>query len=114
MTLLLVMLGGAIGAVTRYGADRLIPAAAIPPATLAVNVAGSFILGVLAGAGSALPGTVGALLGTGFCGALTTWSTFAFQTVDLADRGARRTAALNVIATLTAGFAAVWLGRCLG
>ena len=113
MTLLLVMLGGAVGALARYAADRMLPAWEIPLATLIVNVAGSFLLGFLAGAGSAVPGPVGALLGTGFCGALTTWSTFAFQTVDLAGHGGRRMAVLNVVATLTAGFAAAWLGRGL-
>ena len=111
MTLLLVMLGGAAGAVARYVADRLVPAWDIPLATLAVNVAGSFVLGILAGAGSTVPEPVGALLGTGFCGALTTWSTFAFQTVDLGVRGPRRMAVVNVAATLIVGFAAVWLGR---
>jgi CrcB protein len=114
MTLLLVMLGGAVGAVTRYVVDRLLPAWDIPLATLAVNVAGSFLLGLLTGAGSTVPGPVGALLGTGFCGALTTWSTLAFQTVELGVRGPRRMAVLNVVATLTAGLAAVWLGRRLG
>ncbi|HEX8348048.1 MAG TPA: CrcB family protein, partial [Actinoplanes sp.] len=94
MTLLLVMLGGAVGALARYAADRMLPAWEIPLATLIVNVAGSFLLGFLAGAGSAVPGPVGALLGTGFCGALTTWSTFAFQTVDLAGHGGRRMAVL--------------------
>jgi CrcB protein len=113
VTLLLVMIGGAVGAVTRYATDRLLPAWKIPLATLVVNVAGSFLLGLLAGAGSTVPGTVGALIGTGFCGALTTWSTFAFQTVDLARLGARRWAVLNVVVTLLAGFAAVWLARSL-
>lgn len=113
MTLLLVMLGGAVGAVTRFAADRVLNAWDMPLATFVVNVTGSFILGLLTGAGSTLPGAVGALVGTGFCGALTTWSTFAFQTVDLAGVGARRMAALNVAVTLVAGFAAVWLGRRL-
>jgi CrcB protein len=114
VTLFLVMLGGAVGAAVRYAVDRILPAGDIPLATLTVNVAGSFLLGLLAGAGSSVPGAVGALVGTGFCGALTTWSTFAFQTVDLARRGARRMSVLNVAATLLAGFAAVWLGRSLG
>jgi CrcB protein len=87
------------------------PTAVIPLGTFTVNVTGSFLLGLLAGLGTAVPGAWGALLGTGFCGALTTWSTFAFQTVDA---GSRRIAALNVAATLVVGFGAVLLGRALG
>jgi CrcB protein len=111
MTLLLVMLGGALGAVTRYIVDRLMPAWDIPLATLAVNVVGSFLLGLLAGLGGTVPGPVGALIGTGFCGALTTYSSFAFQTMDLPSR---RAGALNVAATLVIGFGAVWVGHALG
>jgi CrcB protein len=110
MTLVLVMLGGAVGATIRHLVDRLMPPSVIPLGTLIVNVAGSLLLGLLAGLGSGLPGEVGALVGTGFCGALTTWSTFAFQTVEA---GSRRVAALNVAATLLVGFGAVVLGRVL-
>ena len=142
MTLLLVMLGGAAGAVVRYLVDQVLchrstsapahsampdtgaattpnhhaPAAETPApgpfphGTLAVNVAGSLILGLLAGLGSGVPGPVGALLGTGFCGALTTWSTFAVQTVQLVPR---RLAVLNVAATLVLGLGAAVLGRAL-
>ena len=110
VTLLLVMLGGAVGAVIRHLVDRLMPAAVIPLGTLAVNVAGSFVLGLLAGLGSSLSGGVGALVGTGLCGALTTWSTFAFQTVEA---GSRWAAALNVAATLVIGLAAVVAGRAV-
>jgi CrcB protein len=113
MTLLLVMLGGALGAVARYAVDLIVPALRIPVATLIVNVLGSAVLGALAGVGSALPGPVGALLGAGFCGALTTYSTFAYQTVDLARQRPRWVAALYVAATLALGLAAVWLGRSL-
>jgi CrcB protein len=110
MTLLLVMLGGALGAVVRHLVDLAMPRAVVPLGTLTVNVAGSLLLGLLAGLGTAVPDGWGALLGTGFCGALTTWSTFAFQTVDA---GSRWAAALNVAATLVAGFGAVLLGHAL-
>lgn len=111
MNLLLVMLGGAAGALARYLVDRLMPAFVVPLATLTVNVAGSFLLGLLAGLGSTLPGSLAALVGVGFCGALTTWSTFAFQTIEA---GSRRAALGNVAATLIIGFVAVVLGRGLG
>jgi CrcB protein len=111
MTLLLVMLGGAVGALARYLVDRLMPAFVVPLATLTVNTTGSLLLGLLAGLGSTLPGTLAALVGVGFCGALTTWSTFAFQTVEA---GSRRAAVGNVAATLVIGFAAVVVGHAAG
>lgn len=122
MTLLLVVLGGSVGAVVRYVVDRLVTERTapqrrligvvfrIPVATLLVNVVGSFILGLLAGLGEAVPDPLGALLGIGFCGALTTWSTFAFQSVEL---GRRWAAVVNVAATLVLGFGAVLIGRAL-
>jgi CrcB protein len=111
MTLALVMLGGAAGAVLRHLVDRLLPGShRIPVATLAVNVAGSFALGMLSAAGDALPRALLLLLGVGFCGALTTWSTFAFQSLDLESRW---WAAANVAATLVLGIGAATLGRAV-
>ena len=109
MTLVLVMLGGAFGAVVRYAVDQWTPAWKLPLATLAVNVTGSLLLGLLAGLAGALTGPLGALLGTGFCGALTTWSTLAFQAVTLP----RRTAAIYLGVTLVLGLTAAWLGQTL-
>ena len=114
MTVLLVALGAAVGAPLRYLTDRLIQArigSRFPWGTLAVNVAGSLLLGFLAG----LPvePRVAALLGTGFCGALTTYSTFGWETVALAGEGARRHAVLNVVVSVFAGLAAAGLGLLL-
>ncbi|MGW0435240.1 fluoride efflux transporter CrcB [Micromonospora sp. NPDC003197] len=115
MSLLLVLVGGALGATIRFLVDRWVTAwigAALPWGTLVVNVSGSLLLGLLAGAGSALPGWLGYLLGTGLCGALTTYSTFSHETVRLADSGpgGRVRALLNVVATLTLGLGAAVLG----
>lgn len=109
MTVLLVMLGGAAGAVLRYAADRALPAGWLPWGTLAANVAGSFTLGLLAG----VTGGLAALLGTGLCGALTTYSTFGHQTVELAEQRQPGRALAYVSVSLSAGLAAVWLGRAL-
>ncbi|WP_329105850.1 fluoride efflux transporter CrcB [Micromonospora sp. NBC_01699] len=117
--LLLVLAGGAIGAACRFLVDRIATRRldrTLPWGTLTVNVAGSLVLGLLAGLGSALPGWVGVLVGTGFCGALTTYSTFSYETVRLAGETTygRLRALLYVAATLIAGLGAAALGWWLG
>ncbi|MER5625761.1 fluoride efflux transporter CrcB [Streptosporangium sp. NPDC002544] len=118
MNWLLVLLGGAVGAPLRYLTDRAVQArhdTVFPWGTFTVNVAGSLILGVLAGA--ALSGVVGTgvqlLLGTGFCGALTTYSTFSYETLRLAETGAVFFAVANVVASIVAGLGAVFAGLTL-
>ena len=114
MTLLLVLLGGAVGAPLRYLADGWVSArtrSALPWGTLTVNVAGSFVLGVLA---AAAPAWLVELAGTGLCGALTTFSTFSFETVRLVEEGRVRPALLNVAISLGLGLAAAALGWWLG
>ncbi|NHN40445.1 fluoride efflux transporter CrcB [Halorubellus sp. JP-L1] len=109
----LVGIGGALGAVARHAVyERVDDAdAAIPHATLAVNVLGSLVLGLATGLGAS--GVVGgdALLfvGTGACGAFTTFSTFAFETVDRAARSTRAAAA-NALGTLALALAGAALG----
>jgi CrcB protein len=115
---MLVMVGGAVGAAARFLADRAITARwgrTLPWGTLAVNLVGSLLLGLLAGAGGALPGWVGWVLGTGFCGAFTTYSTFGYESVHLAGQDAtgRVRALLNVTVTVAAGLAAAALGWLL-
>lgn len=115
MTALLVAVGAAIGAPLRYHLDRWLQrrtGALLPVGTLAVNVVGAFVLGVLATA--SVSGDARALLGVGLCGAFTTWSTFGYETVRLAEDGARGVAALNVVATLGLGLPAAALGWWLG
>lgn len=107
----MVALGAAMGAPARYLVDltlqrRLGPA--FPWGTLTVNAVGSLLLGSLLAL--SLPPEALALLGTGFCGALTTYSTFAHETVHLARAGARRRALVNVCAHLVLGLGAAWLG----
>jgi fluoride exporter len=114
MTLLLVLLGGAVGAPTRYLTDVAVQRLhrnSFPWGTWTVNVAGSFVLGVVAAAASTWVET---LVGTGFCGALTTYSTFGYETVRLAEEGETATAAVNVVASLAAGLVAAALGWWVG
>lgn len=107
----LVALGAALGAPARYLTDRLIQArhdSLFPWGTLAVNVIGSFLLGLLAGLPVSEP--VMAALGVGFCGALTTYSTFGYETVRLAQDRARFYATANVTASILAGLGAAYCG----
>jgi fluoride exporter len=111
MTVLAVIIGAALGAPARYLLDRAVQArhrSMFPWGTFAVNIVGSFILGVLAGANPA--GIVTSLVGTGFCGALTTYSTFGYETVRLMQEGAPRLALLNALASVVVGLAAAYLG----
>ena len=118
MTVLLVLLGGAVGAPARYLAERAVQrriADVFPWGTLCVNVIGSLVLGGVAAAtyaGSA-PSWVLTLVGTGFCGALTTFSTFGYETVRLLEDGARWEALGNAVLSLAVGMlacAAGWWG----
>lgn len=112
MIVVAVLLGGAIGSTLRYLTDLIVQsrhASLMPWGTFSVNVIGSFVLGMVAAADSS-SGTAYALWGTGFCGGLTTFSTFSFETVRLGERGALQIAALNVALSLLVGLAAVCLG----
>jgi CrcB protein len=114
VTVLLVALGAAVGAPLRYLTDRAVQSrheSGFPWGTLCVNLFGSLVLGLLTGlpAGHA----VSALLGTGFCGALTTYSTFSYETLRLAQDGRRWHAAANVTISIVAGLGAAYLGVML-
>ncbi|MFT4008527.1 MAG: fluoride efflux transporter CrcB [Nocardioidaceae bacterium] len=118
MTVLLVLLGGAVGAPVRYLTDVIVRArhdSVFPWGTFAVNVVGSFILGATVSSvvNAGAPTWVQALIGAGFCGALTTFSTFGFETVRLVEDGHWWKACTNVSASIVAGYAACALGWTL-
>lgn len=115
MTVLLVALGGALGAPLRYLVDRAVQVrtdSTFPWGTLTVNVIGSFVLGALLALAAAggVPDAVVAAVGIGLCGAFTTYSTFGYETVRLAADGARLLAALNAVVSVAAGLAAALAG----
>ena len=117
MTVLLVALGAALGAPARYVTDRAVQSrhdSRFPWGTLAVNLVASLVLGILTGAGSRWHPDIAAVVGTGFCGALSTFSTFSFETVRLTLDGARFEAVANVVVSLVAGIGAAALGWSIG
>lgn len=119
MTVLLVALGAAAGAVLRYLTDRAIQSwhdSVFPWGTLTVNVLGSLLFGLLVGGASAggVPEAVVAAGGVGFCGALTTYSTFGYETARLVEDGSVLYGVGNVLLSLAAGLAAAWLGLVAG
>ena len=106
MTVVLVALGAAVGAPLRHLAGHHLDRR-LPWGILLVNVAGSFLLGMFVALG--LSGGAWALLGAGFCGGLTTYSTFAVQTATLGARGGT----VNAVLTLVLSLAAATLGYAL-
>jgi len=118
MNWLLVIVGASVGAPLRYLTDRMVQTkhdTLFPWGTFTVNIAGCLILGILTGAVTA--GTASShtqlLIGTGLCGALTTYSTFSYETLRLAQTGAPFYAATNIIASVIAGLGATFTGTAL-
>ena len=119
--ILAVAVGGALGAVARYGASiglarvaRGTPLAGYPLGTLAVNVVGSFLLAYLV-FHPRLPLSPGMRLGigTGFLGAMTTFSTFELDLVLLHDQHGLWPAAFFLLANVVLGMLALLLGRAM-
>ena len=111
MTFLLAIFVGAAGSVARRYCDIAIGTRAkgpFPYGILAVNLLGSFALGVIVGA--SLSGDTRLVLGTGLCGSFTTYSTFACDTVGLPSR----LAAANIGANVVGGCALAWAGFAIG
>ena len=106
---LLVALGAAVGSPLRFLVGLWLDRR-LHWGTLAVNLAGSFVLGLLVGA--AVEGRWLALLGVGFCGGLTTYSAFAVQSVQAAQRS-RRSGAAYVVMTIAGCLAVATLGHLL-
>lgn len=107
MTVLLVAVGGSVGAAVRFLVGHRLDRD-LPVGTLLVNLVGSFLLGLLTAL--SLDQQLLALLGTGFCGGLTTYSAFAVQTRSLGRRGALY-AALTVLLALGACALGFWVGQ---
>jgi CrcB protein len=111
VTPLLVVAGALVGAPLRLLATRLAARNGGDPArgTLTVNVVGSALLGLVLGAAATHPAVV-ALVGTGFCGTLTTFSTFGADVVRMVEQRRVARGLAHVLATVVLGVGAAALG----
>lgn len=118
LTILLLGLAGGLGAGTRFVVDGLVRSkirTALPVGTIAINVTGSLLLGLVAGAVIVHPAPVElqAIAGTGFLGGYTTFSTASFETVRLIQSRRTGLALLNGIGTAVAAVGAAAAGLAL-
>ena len=118
MIVLWVALAGGVGAVARFMLDGLVRyrVASFPVGTVLVNVTGSFVLGVVTGLTLAhvVPEELRLVVGTGFCGGYTTFSTASFETVRLVEQRRVGAALLNGVGTLVVTVCVAGLGLWLG
>jgi CrcB protein len=117
--LVLVAVGGGLGAVLRLVADGVVRTRwrrPLPLGTMLVNVSGSLVLGFVTGLGTAgvLPSLAVAALGAGMMGGYTTFSTASVETVQLLRAGRAHLAVLNALGMLVVSVAAAVLGLALG
>jgi fluoride exporter len=116
ITALAVAGGAVVGAPLRYLADRAVQSrheSRFPHGTLLVNLVASLVLGFVTGISGISP-AVAALLGTGFCGTLSTYSTYAFETFRLGEVREWWPAVLNVVLSVGLGLALASVGFWLG
>lgn len=118
LTVLLLGLAGGLGAGTRFVVDGLVRSkvrTALPVGTIAINVTGSFLLGLVAGAVivHAAPVELQVIAGTGFLGGYTTFSTASFETVRLIQSRRTGLALLNGFGTAAAAVGAAAAGLAL-
>ena len=115
----MIAIGGALGALARYELAAMIQAripAGFPWGTFVVNITGCLIMGIAA---TVLTDRLVVhpnwrfLIPIGFIGAYTTFSTFEYETFRAVTEGAWMIGALNVVASVVAGYAALWLGVVL-
>jgi len=111
----LIGLGGSLGAAVRYLLGNIIKKSGFPIVTWFINLTGSFLLGILAGLyqGDVIPDWLWLLVGVGFCGAYTTFSTFSYETLILINNGKVKTAGIYVIITIIFGLISANIGFAL-
>ncbi|MFT3981814.1 MAG: fluoride efflux transporter CrcB [Ferruginibacter sp.] len=110
--ILLVALGGSAGSVLRYLCNIAVKNHPFPYATLAINIIGSFLIGIILAWASRNEDTeaMRLLFATGICGGFTTFSAFSYENIMLIQAGKLNLALLYILLSVTAGIAAAWLG----
>lgn len=115
---LAVAAGGAVGSLGRWGIGRALSVAlpGLPAGTFVANVLAGLVIGLVSGANAAspLPPEVKSLLTVGFCGGLSTFSTFTNETFGLIQSGNVAGAAANIAVNVVVCLLAVWAGTRLG
>jgi CrcB protein len=120
LNILIIGCGGFLGAISRYFVSELVYTfigAGLPYGTLAINLVGSFLLGIVAQlglSGDILPDSVNSFVGIGFLGAFTTFSTFSVQTLELLESGSLLKALLNISLNIFLCLIGAWGGFTLG
>jgi fluoride exporter len=114
MTTLYVAVGGTIGVLARYGVGRLAPSEEqLLWSTAAINIVGSFLLGLLAGT-AWFDRELRDGIGVGFLGGFTTFSTFSLQAFTELEAGRPARAAIYVVVSVVGGSVAAAAGYVLG
>ena len=117
----MIAAAGAIGALSRYGVSTYLSSvfaeSGFPFGTLAVNIVGCLIIGIVMHIGlnsDAIPANWRIAVCVGFLGALTTFSSFSYETVILLERTQYLLAAANIIANVAVGIPATFAGLTIG
>lgn len=111
--ILFVGIGGAIGSMARYGTYLLTGNRSFPLGTFAVNIIGSFIIGIVLAAGlknEAFAQNWKVFLAAGFCGGFTTFSAFTAENMQLLQNGKYMLCLVYIISSILLGITAAWLG----
>ena len=113
MNVLLVALGGGIGAALRYGISLLPISGEFPGATLLTNFIGAFVIGLIAVQAGKLSSGGVLFLKTGVCGGFTTFSTFSLESLTLLEHGRTGLFALYALLSVALCLVGVWLGKTM-
>jgi CrcB protein len=114
VTVLLVAAGGVVGVVARYALGTTVTHDTLPWVTVAINVVGSFLLGLLTAVGTGLAPEVRTALGVGLLGGFTTFSTFSVDALKQIEAGESGKALLYIVASVILGIGAAAVGYYAG
>lgn len=109
---ILVGLGGGLGAIMRYLVSLLMKTGYFPLGTLLINIVGSFVLGIVMAStiNEPGPGATKLFFATGICGGFTTFSAFAYENMSLLQMGKYETALLYTLISVVISIIATWIG----